>query len=384
MDGCRDNGPEAWLLLWRVLEESHSAFLKLWRATGSPAAALAADAAVWAQAGLSAPARRHGEAWRRGDDLAVRREVDRAFRLMEEGRMTLLTLADPRYPPLLREIPDPPPLLFCRGEAGHLSWPQIALVGSRRPSQNGLQTARDFAGELARQGLAVTSGLALGIDAAAHQAALQADGITVAVLGSGLCEPYPAVHAALAEAIVARDGVLVSEFLPQTPPRQYHFPRRNRIISGLSLGVLVVEAAVQSGTLITARQALEQNREVWAIPGSIHNPQVKGCHALIRDGARLVDEPAQLLEDIAPRLGQAMAGTGRDVLPVPEAMPEWPLDDRARQVLAVLGWRVQSFDALVELSGYDAATVAGLLTELELAGRISTVAGGYEQLAAPG
>jgi DNA processing protein len=284
---------------------------------------------------------------------------------------------------LLREIADPPPLLFCRGETAHLSWPQVAMVGSRRPSRNGTDTAREFAGELARQGLAVTSGLALGIDAAAHQAAVEANGITIAVLGSGLCELYPAAHLGLAESIVAADGVLVSEFLPGTPPRQYHFPRRNRLISGLSLGVLVVEAAVQSGTLITARQALEQNREVWAIPGSIHNPQVKGCHALIRDGARLVDEPAQVLEDLAPRLGQAMAGSGY-AAPVPASpLPDWPLDERAAQVLAVLGWRIQSFDALVEQSGYDAATVAGLLTELELAGRISTVAGGYEQLAAP-
>ncbi|MDO8330545.1 MAG: DNA-processing protein DprA [Fluviicoccus sp.] len=369
---------EQWLLLWRLLEQSHTAFLKLWRHLETPSAALQADPQCWAQAGLSARWLKALEQWRAGNDLLVRRDVEEAQRLVARHDLTVLTLADSAYPPLLLEIADPPPLLFCQGEAGHLAWPQVAMVGSRRPSQNGLTTARDFAADLARQGLGITSGLAMGIDAAAHQAALQAEGITVAVLGSGLCDLYPRQHAALAEAIVAHDGILVSEFLPQTPPQQYHFPRRNRVISGLSLGVLVVEAAVQSGTLITARLALEQNREVWAIPGSIHNPQVKGCHALIREGARLVDEPVQLLEDIGPRLAQAAAGSGH-----PQALPpmEMELDDRARQVLTVLGWQVQSFDALVDQSGYDAATMAGLLLELELAGCIATVAGGYEQLA---
>jgi DNA processing protein len=372
-------GRESWLLLWRLLEQSHTAFLKLWRIADDPAALLRADAALWRQAGLSAARVRALEQWRGGDDRLIRSDVERSLQLIERHGITVLTLADLAYPPLLREIADPPPLLFCRGEAGHLSWPQVAMVGSRRPSQNGLATAREFAGELARQGLAITSGLAAGIDAAAHQAAVLADGITVAVLGSGLCDLYPRAHAALAESIVDRDGVLVSEFLPQTAPLQYHFPRRNRVISGLSLGVLVVEAALQSGTLITARQALEQNREVWAIPGSIHNPQVKGCHALIRDGARLVDEPVQLLEDVGPKLAQAASGSGRvEVRPPPLDLP---LDDRARAVLTVLGWQVQSFDALVEQSGYDAATMAGLLLELELAGCIATVAGGYEQLA---
>ena len=156
------------------------------------------------------------------------------------------------------------------------------MVGSRRPSQNGLKLAEQFATELSQRGIAITSGLALGIDGAAHYATVKAKGITLAVLGTGLSEVYPKQHQTLAEQIVANDGVLISEFLPHTPPINYHFPRRNRIISGLSLGVLVVEAALPSGTLITAQLAADQNREVWAIPGSIFNPQVKGCHALIR------------------------------------------------------------------------------------------------------
>lgn len=374
-------GLESWLVLWRLLEQSHTAFLKVLAAAGSPEAALQAGPAFWRQAGLPPRRCEQAQRWADGEDLAVRQDVARARELIDRHDIRVLTLPDPRYPPLLKEIADPPPLLFCQGEPGQLCWPQVAMVGSRRPSQNGLTVTRDFAGALAGQGVGITSGLAFGIDAAAHQAALQAGGITVAVLGAGLCDIYPRPHQALAEAIVAGDGVLVSEFLPQTPPQQYHFPRRNRVISGLGLGVLVVEAALQSGTLITARQALEQNREVWAIPGSIHNPQVKGCHALIRDGARLVDEPEQVLQDIGPRLAQAAAGSGR--AQAAPALPDWPLDERAGRVLSVLGWRVQSFDALVEQSGYDAATMACLLTELELAGRISTVAGGYEQLAAP-
>lgn len=372
-------GLEDWLLLWRLLEQSHTAFLKLWRQAGSPGDILRADAAFWREAGLTERRLQALAQFRDGRDLAVRRDVDQALALLERHAITVLTLADPVYPVLLREIPDPPPLLFCQGETAHLCWPQVAMVGSRRPSQGGVAAAREFAGELARQGIGITSGLAVGVDAAAHQAALQADGITVAVLGSGLCELYPKAHAALAEAIVARDGVLVSEFLPQTGPQQFYFPRRNRVISGLGIGVLVVEAAERSGTLITARQALEQNREVWAIPGSIHNPQVKGCHALIREGARLVDDPVQLLEDIAPRL--ALAARREPPADAAAGAAVLPEDERQRRLLTLLGWRVQSFDALVEESGYDAATLAGLLTELELAGCIATVAGGYEQLA---
>ena len=369
-------GLEDWLTLWRLLEQSPSAVLKLRAALGEPPAILAAGFDAWREAGLGPRWRKVWDAWHSGDDAAVRGDVERASRAIEALAIRVLTLDDPAYPPLLREIADPPPLLFCRGDSTLLSWPQIAVVGSRRPSQNGIATARDFSARLAAQGLGITSGLAFGIDAAAHEAALAANGMTVAVLGTGLADLYPRQHARLANNILARDGLLVSEFLPHTPPLQYHFPRRNRVISGLSLGVLVVEAGLPSGSLITARQALEQNREVWAIPGSIHNPQAKGCHALIREGARLVDEPGHVLEDIGGRLRFA---------PAPEreaanAAPADPMDARAAALLGALGWQVQSFDALVERTGYDASTIAGLLTELELAGRIAVVAGGYEQL----
>jgi DNA processing protein len=201
----------------------------------------------------------------------------------------------------------------------------------------------------------------------------------LAVLGTGLSEIYPKQNQTLAEQIIANDGLLISEFLPHTPPINYHFPRRNRIISGLSLGVLVVEAALESGSLITAQLAADQNREVWAIPSSVFNPQAKGCHALIRQGAKLVEEAAHILEDIAPIIGRAHSGQYGGVAPM-VFNAAMVVSAEAEQVLQVLGWQVQHFDALIEQGAWDAASLAGLLMELELAGRIVTVSGGYEQL----
>ena len=217
----------------------------------------------------------------------------------------LLPVTDPRYPAQLKTIPDPPTALFVHGDPDMLSTPQIAMVGSRNPSSGGARTAHDFARHFAACGLAVTSGLAMGIDAACHQGALAANGITIAVTGTGLDRVYPASNRELAHQIVGR-GALVSEFPPGTPPRPGHFPRRNRIIAGLSLGTLVVEAALKSGSLITAQQALEQSREVFAIPGSIHNPLARGCHLLIRQGAKLVETANDVLEELAPALSELL------------------------------------------------------------------------------
>ena len=368
-----------WLLLWRLLGQSSSAMHKLLRQFGQPSQALMATASDWQQAGVSEKTLTLFRAWRQGHDLEVQQDIAATLAFIERQHSQVITLHDSRYPPLLKETSDAPPLLFCLGEVSHLTWPQVAIIGTRKPTQAGLKLAQTFAEQLASQGIAISSGLALGIDGAAHQAAVNAKGITVAVLGTGLAQIYPRQHSRLAAQIVANDGVLVSEFLPNTPPINYHFPRRNRIISGLSLGTLVVEAALDSGSLITAHLAVEQNREVWAIPSSVFNPQAKGCHALIRQGATLVETPEHILQDIAGALGKAHSGHYGGVAPV-ITNDSGEVSAEASQVLQVLGWQIQHFDALAEQGQWDAATLAGLLMELELAGRIATVAGGYEQL----
>ena len=232
-------------------------------------------------------------------------EQDRAW-LGAEGHH-LLTWEDERYPALLRDIPSPPAALFVAGDPDILWQPQLAVIGSRNPTAGGRDNARDFAMELSRQGMTITSGLAAGIDSVAHTAALDAGGYTAAVTGCGLDKVYPASSRNLAQRVEAH-GVLVSEFPPGTAPKREHFPTRNRIISGLSLGVLVVEAAMRSGTLITARLAGTQGREVFALPGSIHNPMAKGCHRLIRDGARLVENVEEIMQELASLAGQ-LAGS---------------------------------------------------------------------------
>ncbi len=368
-----------WLFVWRLVGQSSANMHKLLRYFGEPTRALAATASEWQQAGLTEKSLSLYRAWQNGDDQDIQRELAKALKSIEQHQQQIITLHDSRYPLLLKEIPDAPPLLFCRGEVSQLSWPQVAMVGSRRPTQNGLKLAELFATELSQHGIAITSGLALGIDGAAHYATVKAKGITLAVLGTGLSEIYPKQNQTLAEQIIANDGLLVSEFLPHTPPINYHFPRRNRIISGLSLGVLVVEAALESGSLITAQLAADQNREVWAIPSSVFNPQAKGCHALIRQGATLVEEPSHILADVASRLGQAQSGRFGGVAPI-IVNENSEVSVEAQQVLAVLGWQVQHFDALIEQGTWDAASLAGWLMELELAGRIATVSGGYEQL----
>ncbi len=229
------------------------------------------------------------------DETALKPELD----WLGEPQHYLLVWSDPDYPPLLRKIPDPPVMLYVMGDRKLLSRPQLAIVGSRNPTPMGRENARAFAKNLADAGLIITSGMALGIDGAAHRGALEAGGQTIAVAGTGLDRVYPSRHRDLAHDIV-RHGALVSEFPLGTPPKPENFPVRNRLISGLSLGTLVVEAALQSGSLITARLATDQGREVFAIPGSIHSPQSRGCHALIRQGVKLVETAQDILEELGP------------------------------------------------------------------------------------
>ncbi len=284
----------------------------------------------------------------------------------------IVTIQDARYPRLLKEIPDPPSILFVQGDVNLLSAWQLAVVGSRNPSPPGRDNAFEFARFLAQGGMTITSGLAMGIDAAAHQGAMAVQGKTIAVIGTGLDRVYPAKHRDLAHDI-AQQGAIVSEFALGTSPRAENFPRRNRLISGLSLGTLVVEAATRSGSLITARMALEQGREVFAIPGSIHNPLARGCHQLIREGAKLVETA----EDIVEELG-ALAGVGE--MPVEdEALVDQgsqALDSDYQLLFACLGYDPIEIDSLVTQSGLTAETVSSMLLLLELEGQVASLSGG--------
>ena len=282
--------------------------------------------------------------------------------------MTLLSPADADYPLGLRMIADPPPLLFLRGDSALLAAPQIAVVGARRASRRGLADAAWLARDLAAAGLVVTSGLALGIDAAAHHAVLEVGGRTVAVLGSSLDRVYPARHRALA-ARIAEQGLLVSEFPPGTAPAPHQFPRRNRVISGLALGVVVVEAAEHSGSLITARLAATQGREVFALPATARDPGGAGCHRLIREGARLVTSVADVLEELPIEVLASLAAGAAPVDRTPPASAEAPRI-AADPLLALLDGDGTVFDALLARSGLDAAALNARLFELELEGLI--------------
>jgi len=263
-------------------------------------------------------------------------------------------------------------LLFVRGDAALLGAPQLAVVGSRNPSHGGCDNARAFSGQLTAAGLVVTSGLALGIDACAHAAALDSGGRTIAVAATGLDRVYPSAHRELAHRIAAQ-GALVSEFALGTPPRREHFPRRNRLISGLSLGVLVVEAALRSGSLITARLAAEQGREVFAIPGSIHSPLARGCHALIRQGAKLVENAPDILEELGALAGFIAASPGA------AAPTDTMLNSAQQELLELIGFDPVEMDTLVARSGLTPGRVSSMLLLMELHGLIEARPGGRYQ-----
>src|SRR5690554_1091366 len=268
------------------------------------------------------------------------------------------------YPRLLTEIPDPPLVLWVRGELTALGLPQLGIVGSRHASRSGAKLAYDFSSALARSGVIACSGLALGIDAAAHRGCVDQQKATVAVLGTGVDRIYPRQHQPLAEQILASGGALVSEYPPGTAPLQGHFPRRNRIISGLSVGTLVVEAAIRSGSLITARLALEQGREVFAIPGSIHNPLSRGCHALIREGATLVETVAQVIEQLGSMLGLLVPGVIDVALSAPEPLPD--LEPELLQLLQAVPWEPIWLDTLADQSHLPLPRLQALLMQLQL------------------
>ena len=311
-------------------------------------------------------------AWLANPDRAVL-EADR--RWLERAGAQLIACDSERYPPLLGEITTAPVVLYVLGAAECLLSAQLAIVGSRNPTAGGVRTAHDFAAFLARAGLTITSGLALGVDAAAHEGALAVEGRTVAVLGCGLDEVYPSENAELATRIIAAHGAVISEFPPGTVPLRGNFPRRNRLISGLSLGTLVVEAARHSGSLITARLAAEQGREVFAIPGSIHNPLARGCHELLRQGARLVESAEEVLAELKiPFTKQDI--TESPTTPVGLELTAAGLDKEYEILLDALGFEPQSVDALVDLTGLPSPSLASMLLILELEGRVGLHPGG--------
>lgn len=297
----------------------------------------------------------------------------------------LLTWGSELYPPLLRDTPSPPAALFACGDPEILWQPQIAVIGSRNPTAGGIDNGRDFSGELSRRGLTITSGLAAGIDSVAHAAALDAGNSTVAVMGTGLDRVYPPSSKNLALRI--RDhGVLVSEFPPGTGAKRSHFPSRNRIISGLSLGVLVIEAGLRSGTLITARMAGGQGRDVFALPGSIHNPMAKGCHRLIRDGARLVETADEIMQELAPMAGKLASDLEQQINSPLEKSAGQALDNSTdephvsdpeyRLLWSCLGFDPKPIDSIIKQSGLTAGAVSAMLTLLELRGKVEVHPGG--------
>ncbi len=378
---------EARLRLHRLPEVGPRRFSRLIDAFGCASAALSAPASAWRALGLPtacAEARR---------DPLVRDGASAALAWIEHEDQHLLMWDDPGYPALLAEIADPPPLLFIAGNPSILERPQLGMVGSRRASKPGMDTAAAFARSLAGAGFVITSGLALGIDGAAHQGALDVGGATIGVLGTGLEKLYPQRHRQLAAQMIAQGSAVISEFPLDAGPQTSNFPRRNRIISGLSLGVLVVEASVSSGSLITARLAAEHGREVYAIPGSIHHPGARGCHQLIRDGAVLVETVDHILEALQHWHRQVPTQqTERRHIAVGARLPETSCvaDDGnalARQsafqgkhspaslLLTLLHAAPQTSEALAAASEWPLPRVLAALTELELDGMISNEAG---------
>ena len=352
--------PEAWATL-SLKALPHQSLVALLRAFGDPVSVLAATRAQLGAVVPDAVAARIREPV---DDAAL--AATRAW--LADPAHEVIAWDDPDYPRALLELGFAPPALFFVGRRELLNRPALAIVGSRNATAQGAENARAFAHALAQAGLTIVSGLAVGVDAAAHVGALTAAGSTLAVVGTGLDRVYPASNRELAHRI-AEGGGLISEFPPGTPPREKNFPRRNRLISGLARGVLVVEAALSSGSLITARYAGEQGREVFAIPGSIHSPLSKGCHKLIREGAKLVQTAQDILEELGITAPTSDAAT----------QDENPANASERSVLQALGGDSADVDTLVARTALPSDVVVAALTNLELAGQVAAIPGGNWQ-----
>jgi DNA processing protein len=356
----------AWLRLLETPGLGRSSLRRLLAACGSPEAVLAAPATVRSLAGAAA----EQALATLPPHFAERLAAAQAWRSAAADHH-VLTLGDADWPPALLQTADPPLLLYVRGDPAALSRPSLAIVGSRQATAQGKDNARAFAQALGAQGYLVVSGLAQGIDAAAHEGALAGAAGSIAVVGTGLDRSYPPRHAGLAARIAAH-GAVLSEYPPGTPPLPEHFPQRNRLIAGLTLGTLVVEAALRSGSLITARLAVEAGREVFAIPGSIHAPQSKGCHALLKQGAKLVESAEDILEEL---LGPALPRQTS----LPLAAAGTAVEAAASPLLDALGPDPVTLDALQARTGWPTADLLAKLLDFELAGQVARLPGGLYQ-----
>ncbi len=352
-----------WLRLSQVPGVGTATFIRLLQACGSPEAVLAASSSILEK---TVPAKL-ARAILASDATAY---IDQVHAWLAQPGNRLITLADSAYPPPLLQLPDPPPILYAKGNTALLNRPALAIVGSRNATAQGMENARQFARHLSDAGLTIVSGMAAGIDRAAHEGGLKGAAGSIAVIGTGQDRVYPAANRDLAHQL-AGAGLILSEFALGTQPLAANFPRRNRIISGLSLGVLVVECALNSGTQVTARLAAEQGREVMAIPGSIHSPLSRGCHALIKQGAKLVETAADILEELHWQAGSPPACS--------PAEARTPACDDDAPLLDALGHDAATVDTLCQRSGLTADRVCAILLRLELEGLVSCLPGGRYQ-----
>lgn len=364
------------ITLWYLVQHSLSSFQKIQAHFGSAIDAISpAHLATWSELNL------HSSHLQRAQELQTIAGQNKLQQLLQEIQAScdfVLLETDQHYPTQLRPYSDRPPILFGQGNPQNLLQAQVAIVGSRKPSPQGKQIAYDFAYYLAEQGFCITSGLAEGIDAAAHQGGLKHQR-TLAVMGTGLNLTYPSHHQTLRTQILEHHGCIVTEFLPNTPPLQHHFPRRNRIVSGLSLGVVIAEAALKSGSLGTAKCAAEQGKLIFAIPGHIYSEYHLGCHQLIREGAILVDHPAQIIEDLALPTQWHRQSQVQD-------SPAQPTPEIPSHLMALynqLDWVGQSIDQLNLKLGLDTASLTGQLMELEILGIAQQHAGHYLRCRSP-
>ena len=358
-----------WLSLRAVDGVGDRTLLKLIHAFGSSNAVLHATSGDLVAAGCSSDL---ADAIRRGPSADVRRQIDRQVAAVARLKVRILTFFDDNYPTRLKAIPDPPPLLYVSGELLPQDTVGVAIVGGRRATPVGRVVTEEIAKDLAECGVTIVSGLARGIDAAAHRGALAGKGRTIAVLGCGIDRTYPSEHQALRRTIESH-GAVLSELPIGAAPQSHHFPRRNRIISGLSIGVLVSEAATDSGSLITARLALEQGRDVFAVPGSIKEEACRGSNRLIKEGAKLIEGARDILDEILPQVDarqRAMLHVDRTV-----ADAVAPLRHEEATVYDALSYEAQSVDAVIESTGLHAAQVVATLLSLELGGRVRQLPG---------